>query len=130
MSETYTNKSKTFERSGSAVRRMISEIEEEHVRILNNNTDLKRNRVPVIRVQSRDKIRLLKSELFGNVEQNLSSSQPSLLHTKSLEHTNLNELSSCVVLSTEDNSITTSVVSPPENNEVCSKITFCCCLII
>ena len=126
MSETYTNEGKTFERSSSAVRRMISEIEDGHVRILNNNTDLKRNRVPVIRVQSRDKIRLLKSELFGNVEQNLSSSQPSMLHTISLEHTNVNELSSGVVLRTEDNSITTSIVSHPENNEVCSKITLCC----
>ena len=124
MSETYTKERKTFERSSSEVRRMISEIEDRHVRILNNNTDVKSNRVPVIRVQSKDKIRLLKSELFGHVGQNLSSSQPSLLQTKSLEHTHFNEMGSDVDLSTKDSSITSSAVSHLENYEVCSKKNF------
>ena len=124
MSATYMNKGKTFDRSSSAVRRMISEIEDRHVRILNNNTDVKRNRVPVTRVQSKDKVRLLKSELFRHVEQNLSSSQPSLLYTKSLEHTNFKEISSVIDISTEVNDITDSAVSHPEYNEVCSKNDF------
>ena len=130
MSETYSEEGKSFERYDSEVRRMISVIEASRVRVLNNNTDAKRNRVPVPRVQSRNKIRLIKSQLFVHENNNFSSSQPSLLHLQSLEHNKFNEVNIVVDSHTEEDSTTTNYDFEHEGHEVCIKTTFFCIYMI
>ena len=69
-------------RSNSDVRRLINEIENKHVRILNNNTDIRRHRIPVPRVQSRERIKLIQEQLFGSIERRHHSSVPSLVKSQ------------------------------------------------
>ena len=62
---------------------MIQVLEERHVRMLNNKTDIRRGRVPVSRNRSqrynRERLKPCRSHLLVDVEPNLSSSQPSLV---------------------------------------------------
>ena len=62
----------------SGVRRMINEIENRNVRILNNNTDVRLHRVPIPRVQGGARIKQIKEQLFGFTEPRLYLSAPSL----------------------------------------------------
>ena len=94
MNESRVNEVESNEKLNSIVQQMINDIEirqiarkieNKHVRLLNNDTEFKVNRVPVSRVPSRDRINSIKKMLFkGHIESNLSSSQPSLVNLKTI----------------------------------------------
>ena len=94
MNESLAKEVESNERLNSIVQQMINDIEnrqitnnieKKHVRLLNNDTEFKVSRVPVSRVPSRDRINSIKKMLFrGHIESNLSSSQPSLVHLKTI----------------------------------------------
>ena len=94
MNESRVNEVESNEKLNNIVQQMISDIENrqitnkienKHIRLLDDDTESKVSRVPVSRVQSRDRINSIKKMLFrGHIESNLSSSQPSLVHLKTI----------------------------------------------
>ena len=94
MNESRVNEVESNEKLNNIVQQMISDIENrqitnkienKHIRLLDDDTESKVSRVPVSRVPSRDRINSIKKMLFrGHIESNLSSSQPSLVHLKTI----------------------------------------------
>ena len=122
MNTSDTDEGKWFKRRKSEL--MISELERRHVRVLSNNTDIRRNRVPISRIESGERINVIKSRLIGykelnksmNILMNLSSSQPYLANPDKLHAKHLFNVS-C-----KESSSTKNSVCHPENFEVHNKM--------
>ena len=123
MNESRVNEVESNEKLNNIVQQMISDIENrkitnkienKHIRLLDDDTESKVSRVPVSRVPSRDRINSIKKMLFrGHIESNLSSSQPSLVHLKTInKRTSPN-------LKFQQKCVTSTLPTSNETPEVC-----------
>ena len=89
---THNTEIKNIDRRNSDVRRMINDIENRHVRILNNNTDVRQHRVPIPRVQKSLRVKRIQEQMFGCPDQRLHLSEPSLVQSVILEERSLSTI--------------------------------------
>ena len=126
MNESRVNEIESNKKLNNIVQQMINDIENrqitnrignEHVRLLNNDTEFKVSRVPVSRVPSRDRINSIKKMLFkGHMESNLSSSQPSLVNPKTINKRTSHHLKF------QQKCVTATLPTSNEKSEVCLQL--------